>query len=343
MIKYIEDIDNNILDIPELKQLRADQYLFSKNKADVASRKKYFDSTSAFFDWYINYCSTILKGKIYADKQISECVFRPTFKSENQWKEYLLKSIYISKEYVEYLKSKISETTIHRYDHTITGLEIDLEWLIASFEVQYKKTTDKISLNSGRRKNLSPTDIYSAARTLFFIEEFDNVEDLYLRDLKPAVMFQIRQLLEIFGKNLLGYYSISDKDGNSVKKFTQIAWDFIKEEIKKPNPRIEFPFDVHMILSINSWSNSFVHTTYLYSSYIQFFALKTINVLFASKSKGIKIYTGRSLRKFDCADIKIKDYNSLKTDFENTLKSRLPDIIVDWLDTDKVGAYIINE
>lgn len=343
MIKYVKDIDNNILDIPELKQLRQDQHSFNMTKADVVLKKNYFESTTAFFEWYIDYCSKILKGKTYADKQISECVFRPTFKSENQWKEYLLKSIYISKEYVEYLKTKTTETNIHKYDHTITGLEIDLEWLIASFEVHYKKTTDKISLNSGRRKNLSPTDIYSAARTLFFIEEFDNIEDLYLRDLKPAVMFQIRQLLEIFGKNLLGYYSINDKNGNSVKKFTQIAWDFIKEEIKKPNPRIEFPFDVHMILSINSWSNSFVHTTYLYSSYIQFFALKTINVLFASKTKGIKIYTGRSLSKFDCADIKIKSYNSLKADFEDTLKSRLPDIVVDWLDTDKVGAYIISE
>jgi len=343
MIKYIEDISNNILDIPELKQLRDSQHSFSRNKTDIILKTKYYESVIAFFDWYIGYTSKILKGKTFADKQICECVFRPTFKSENQWKEYIIKSIYISKEYVEYLKTKITETNIHKYEHTITGLEIDLEWLIASYEVQYKKTTDKISLNSGRRKNLSPTDIYSAARTLFFIEEFDNIEDLYLRDLKPAVMFQIRQLLEMFGKNLLGYYSISDKDGNGVKKFTQIAWDFIKTEIKKPNSRIEFPFDIHMILSINNWSNSFVHTTYLYNSYMQFFALKTINVLFYSKSKGIKIYTGLSIRKFDCADIKIKDYNSLKTDFENTLKSRLPDIIVDWLDTDNVGAYIINE
>lgn len=95
--------------------------------------------------------------------------------------------------------------------------------------------------------------------------------------------------------------------------------------------------------SINNWSNSFVHTTYIYSSYIQFYALKTINVLFSSKSKSIKIYTGKNIRKFDCADIKITNYNSLKTDFENSLKSRMPDIVVDWMKTEKVGAYIISE
>ncbi len=218
-----------------------------------------------------------------------------------------------------------------------------MEWLIAHFEVQYKKSTTKLSLNSGRRRNLSPTDIYSAARTLFYIEELTKIEDLYLRDLKPNVMFQIRQLLEVFGRELIGYYSIVDKDDNPVKKFTQIAWDFIKDEVKKPNPRITFPFDVHIILQINKWSNSFVHSTYLYSSYIQFFVLKTIGLLFSSTTNGIQIYTGKKIRKFDCADIKITNYNSLKTDFENYLKSRMPDIKVEWMETNEVGAYIINE
>jgi hypothetical protein len=343
MIKYVKQIDNYILDIPELKQLRNDENSFSKNKTNIAIKKQYNQSTIAFFDWYINYCSSILNGRTYVDKQICECIFRSSFKSENQWKEYLLKSIYISKEYVEYLKTKITAINIHKYDHTITTLEIDLEWLIASFEVQYKKTTSKISLNSGRRKIMSPRDIYSAAKTLFFIEEFDNIEDLYLRDLKPAVMFQIRQLLEVFSKNLIGYYTIVDKDGYTVKKFTQIAWDFIKEENKNPNPRIEFPFDIHMILLINTWAQSFVHTTYIFNSYIQFFAIKTIRVLFYSKSKGIKIYTGRIQSKFDISEIKITNYNSLKIDFENYLKGRMPDILVEWMEVDQIGAYIISE
>lgn len=342
MIKYVKDIDNNILDITELKRLRKDKYSFTNDKTDDALRKNYYNSVLSFFNWYTGYCSSILKAKKYADKQICECIFRTTFKSERQWKEYLLKSIYISKAYVEYLKSKITESSIHKYSYTVTSLEIDIEWLIATFEVQYKKSIDKISLNSGRRKNLSPTDIYSAARTLFFIEEYENIEDLYLRDLKPSVMFQIRQLIEIFGKNLLGYYSILDKKGNSVNKFTQIAWEFIKEEMKKSNPRIQFPFDIHMILAINRWSNSFVHTTFIYSSYVQFFALNTLSILFTSNNRGFKVYSGKTTSKFDIADIKINNYDSLKKDFEATLTGRIPDIIVDWMPTDKVGAYIIS-
>lgn len=343
MIKYIPDLDNNVLEIKELNKLRNSQHKFDQNRTDIVLRKEYFDNTVLFFDWYINYCNVILNGKTFKEKQIAEYIFRENFKSERQLKLWFLKSIYISKQYVEYLNSKVLEKDIHKYSHSLSSLETDLEWLIASFEVRCKKTVTKISLNSGRRKNLSPTDIYSAARTLFYIEEFDNIEDLYLRDLKPAVMFQIRQLLEIFGKNIIGYYSILDKDGNSVKKFTQIAWDFIKEEIKKSDSKIEFPFDVHMILAINNWTNSFVHTTHIHSSYIQFFALKTINVLFHSKAKGIKIYTGKIQNKFDCADIKISNYNQLKIEFENYLQNRMSDITVEWMETKYVGAYIISE
>lgn len=342
MIKHIKEMDNNILDIKELKEFNAERDKFRKNKTNIIQRDVYFNSLNAFFDWYISYSSTIIKGKTYQDKQICESIFRPAFKTERQWKEYLLMSVYIAKEYVKYLKSKIQKSNIISYEQTLTSLVVDLEELIANIEISYKKTVTKIKRTSWRRKNLSPTDIYSAARTLFYIEEYNSIQELYLRDLKPAVMFQIRQLLEIFGKNLIGYYSISDKDGNSVKKFTQVAWEFIKEEIKRPTPRIEFPFDVHMILKINSWSNSFVHSTYLYNSYLQYFALKTIGVLFTSKTKGIKIYTGHSLIKFDCADIKITDYNYLKTDFENTLTSKMHGIVIDWMDVDQVGAYIIS-
>jgi hypothetical protein len=189
MIKYIIEIDNYILDIKELKELNEEQEIFRKDKSEIVQRKKYFNSLNVFFDWYISYCSAITKGKTYQDKQVCECIFRPCFKSERQWKEYLLKSIYISKQYVEHLKSKIQESNVHTYEHTLTSLETDLEELIANCELYYRKTVTKMVLNNWRRKNLSPTDIYSAARTLFFIEEFDNIEDLYLRDLKPVVMF----------------------------------------------------------------------------------------------------------------------------------------------------------
>jgi hypothetical protein len=170
MIKYIEEIDNNVLDIPILKEFRAALYDFRNNK-NIESREKYYQGFVSFSDWYVGYCSSFLQTKTYSEKQIAECVFLDSFKTENQFKEYLLTSLYVSKEYVEYLKLKVTKDNIHVYTSTLTDLGIDLEWLIAHTEIYLKKSTSKISLSSSRRKNLTPTDIYSAARELFFIEE----------------------------------------------------------------------------------------------------------------------------------------------------------------------------
>lgn len=342
MIVYKQQINNNVLEFKELNELRSQSWTY-KTKKTHYHKKKLLEKLNSFFDWHINYCNSILKGKIYSQNNVASIVLKTEFKNKSHWNEYIKKSLFLSLEYTEYLKGVVELKNLTAFEHTISNLKIDLEWLIARVEIDIKKTATSISLNSGRRKNLSPTDLYSAARTLFRIEEFSKMEDLYLRDLKPVVMFQIRQLLEVYGRELIGFYSINDQNGLPVKKFTQISWEFIKEEIKSSNSRIRFPFNVQMIIDINKWTNNFVHTTYLHNSYIQYFALKAINVLFASKTKGIKIYTGRKVTKFNIADIEIRNYNALKTDFEQYLNSRIPNIVVEWMPTEKVGAYIITQ
>lgn len=342
MIVYKQQIQNNVLEFRELDELTTQSWTY-KTKKTHYHKKKLLEKLNAFFDWHINYCNSILKGKTYNQKNLASIVLKTEFKNQSHWNEYIKKSLFLSLEYIEYLKDVVELKNLTAFEHTISNLKIDLEWLIARAEVDLKKTVTSISLNSGRRKNLSPTDLFSAARTLFRIEEFSKMEDLYLRDLKPVVMFQIRQLLEVYGRELIGFYSINDQSGLPVKKFTQISWEFVKEEVKSSNSRIKFPFDVQMIIDINQWTNDFVHTTFLHSSYIQYFALKAINVLFASKTKGIKIYTGKTVSKFNIADIEIRNYNSLKTDFENYLRNRIADIVVEWMPTEKVGAYIITE
>jgi hypothetical protein len=347
MKKHIEK-DKCIVDFSQIKQLNNEYFKYTKDKSDLIQRKRYYDSLITFFDWFsLDYYPTVIKpNKEYHVKHLAECIFKEKFKTKREFQEYLFKSIYVAKNYIDYLRNKIREDNIGTYSHALRSLLTDLEWLITKIEFNIKSYDKTLTPSSWRRKDLSPRDIYSAANTLFFIEEFKNIEDLYLRDLKPVVMFQIRQILEVFGRNLLGYDSINDKNGNIIKKFTQISWEFIKEEIKKTNSRIELPFDLSTILLINNWSNSFVHTTYLYSSYIQFFALKTINCLFYSDNKvGIKIYNGKIISCTDFGDIKIKEYNLLKIDFENYLKnkSHSPDILVEWMSLDDVGAYIVSE
>lgn len=341
MIKHIKDEDINILDIPTLNNLHKAHYEYVKNKKGTQTNYNFYDTVKSFFDWYISYCDSNLKKK-YSNDNIAETIFLLKAKNKTHWQEYLKKSLYVSRDYVKHLNSKITKYNISIYEHTLSSLITDLEWLIAQHEVNCKKTVERISPSSGRRTDLTPTDIFSAARTLFFIEEFTDIGDLYLRDLKPAVMFQIRQLLEIFGKNILGYYSIT-YNNQPVKKFTQIAWEFINDELKKNDSRIKLPFKIDVINSLNNWSNDFVHTTYLHNSYVQYFALKTLSVLFSSPTQGITIYNGKKIQKLDISDITISNYNSLKSDFKEYLLLRMTGIDLDWMPIDKVGAYILTE
>ncbi len=310
---------------------------------DKANNCEYYKATINSFNKYILYCEKILNGKFYSDKMICENIFREKINSKHKFEEYLHKSIYISMDYVKYLKETVNEENIHIYRHTLMCLRIDLEWLIANFEKYWLKSADGIIFTNERKKNLNPSELYFAAKALFFIEENKNIQDLYLRGLKPAAMFYIRQLIEVYGRNILGYHSIEDEKGNLKKQFTQYAWKFIKEELKKDNPRIELPFDIDIVLSINKWANSFVHSTYLYNSYIQFYALKMVKMLFDSKRKKIRVYNGRLVEKSECSDIRITNYESLKSDFEKKLKEiSKAEVIVNWMKVDDVGAYIIS-
>ena len=297
--------------------------------------------TKGGLSWFVRYAEDVLKGKVFSDETIVEQLFVTGKLTKDRFKQFLRCYLAVTKDYAIHLAGQINEENISRYSHAIAELCIDLEWLISHVEWLVQGNVDKISLLSGRRADLSPTDIYSAARELFFIEQTEKTEQLYLRDLKPVVMFQIRQLLEIFGKDLVGYLDICDDKGNPVKKFSQIAWKFIAQECGKPDSRISLPFRVSSIQKINTWANSFVHTTYIYSSVIQYFALKYIAVIFKGSGKNIMTYDGKAKCKLDIADIKIESYQALKVDFENFL-GKEKGYQVNWLRPERTGAYIIS-
>jgi hypothetical protein len=96
------------------------------------------------------------------------------------------------------------------------------------------------------------------------------------------------------------------------------------------------------VLEVHRWAHTFVHTTYLYSSYLQFFALKVIEELFVIPKDGIKIYNGKYTRNSQFASIEIRRYKSLRRDFEQQLKKKIPGVSVQWMKYKDVGAYIIS-
>lgn len=338
------DIGNcNYIEIEELEKLKKSYDNFHSDKSNCKKKRTFFKDTKNFFDWYISYVDLILKGKKYDNDKIAEIIFLEQSKNEQHFIEYLRKSLFISKEYIEYLKNSIKNKYIHRYKEVISSLYCDLEWLIVKVESHINKYPNKIVITSGRRPYLNTYDIFSSINNLFFIEEYDKIDDLYLRDLKPVVMFQIRQLLEIYGKNLIGYNSILDKNSTPIKKFTQVAWEFIKIEVKNKNSRIEIPFDIDVIISLNKWTNSFVHSTYLDNDYIQFFAINCIRDLFKQGEKGV-FYNNMWHSNINYGAVKINDYESLRNDFEEYLNNKHSNtnFQIIWKELKDVGAHIIS-
>ena len=344
----VEDLMENIkyIEIEELETLwKSYSDFFSLKKDLESSRKDFFDKCILFFDWYISYVEKIIpKNKEYSSKKICDNIFRSSLKNDRQIEDYLKSHLFISKQYVEYLKSNIKLDNIHRYKHNLINLKTDLKEIITYWEFFSSKDTSKISLMGGRNHYLSVSDIYSSIKELFFIEESNGIEDLYLRDLKPVVMFQIRQLLEIYGKNLIGYDLILDEDGAPIKKYTQIAWEFIKKEVKNDNSRIEIPFDIDVIISLNKWANTFVHTTYLDNDYIQFFAINCIRDLFKQGEKGV-FYNNMWYSNINYGAVKINNYESLRNDFEEYLNNKHSNtnFQIIWKELKDVGAHIISK
>lgn len=313
---------------------------------EEAALKDYYNAIIDYLKWFVSYTSIIFPaGKSFNIDCIASCVF-PKQKSltEHQFKEYIHKSIYLAKEYIEYLIPKITESNFKRFEHTMHDILTDTEWLLSNYEVFYKGRDISIYKTHGSRKSLSVSDIYSAACELFTIETVPDIERLYLRDLKPFVMFQIRQMLEKLGRNLIGFSSIKDDKNDEIKKFTQVAWDFIQKKNGKGIWKIEFPCNLATVLAIHDWANKFVHTTYIYSNYIQFFALKVMGKLLEPPKDYVTIYSGsKYIHNLDYGDIRIHRYNCLKEDFEKYIKDKMPVANVVWFpDVKSVGAYIIS-
>lgn len=346
-----------IMDIVEGDNLSNIGKVFDSNKNPSQQDKQdYYDAFINFLDFVLGYCNNEFNGKTYTDDQIISQVFVIEIKKEQAFKQYLRHSLYCAKLYIEFLKTFLSQQYLHRYETLRLNLLCDIEWLLAHYEYYNKNVKKEIRLTHSKRSYVSSMDMMWVLRELTTIENAPDIKDITLRDIQPYRMFVARQLLEILGKNIIGYDSIDDKKGKPIHKFTQISWEFLKEySTKKKQWEIALPFDISSIYAINKWSNSFVHTGYIYASYIQYYAITVLNKLMQPPQNPVKCYNGNRICML-YGDFQIQGYDSLKNDFEQYIKSKYrgfrkwfklfrqcsdPSIL--WKTEDKVGAYIISK
>lgn len=342
----IKSEDYYILDIPELRALR-------KLRTE---EKGYLETLLKYFEWFNLYCDDIFKGKVYDEDTLIRDVFKSrNIKSETQFNNIIQKHFFLCNEYVKFIQSSIKQENLKLYEHTIWRLDYDIESLLLIREGRKQNIDeDKLHMTCGIKRTLSTWDMFSASRELFHIEDINDILKLYLMDLKPVVTFQVRQIIELYGRRMLGLFGIfHHNDGSPAKQFTQIAWTFIKERNGKSNDwKIELPFNLDNILALNDWANGYTHSAKIDSPYLQYFALQVLTTLFIGTDKPIKtIYGNRMYTMF--APVKISGYGAMKKDFENYIqpqrrilcffRKKRSDFDVEWVSTLNVEAYILSE
>ena len=165
----------------------------------------------------------------------------------------------------------------------------------------------------GSRPDQNAREIYDVCRMMFEIGTI-NPTTLYLREVFPVAIFLLRQTIEVYGKRTLGFNSITNDQGDRDRGVpTQIAWNFIKLEASKSDSRITLPTHIDIIKKVEEWTNYYVHTgdipeIYLIENAIHFMMplIYPLNLTESNYENSI-VFLGTT---------KIKNYNSLKADFE---------------------------
>ena len=330
-----------VMDIPEQKALDDSRQKY-KDTGAVSDGDAYYQSIINLLDWLIAYAKDVFNGRTYTDEHLILKVFitDADIKNENIFKEYIRHCLYIAADYADCMKNNILQRNhLDRYEGLTYQLEYDFEWIVAHYEYYFKKT-DEIHLSHWSRPSLPPKKIMELANNLYYIEELPKVEDLDFRNLRPYMQFQLRQLLELLGKNLIGYMQIVDKNGHSVPKFTQVAWNFLDSYSKNGKWSVELPLPIKCVARISRWANGFVHTTKINSCYLQFYALTMVSKLMAPLKGTEKVfYQDRPHWMIDSGAFKVENYYWLKRDFEDYIWKNGKSY-VKWNSVEQVGAYL---
>lgn len=332
-----------LMDIKERDKLSniGDKFDKKQNPSDK-DKQEYYDAFIKYLDYVEKYCDKEFRGKIFTYDHIIPQVFVTEMKSENAYKQYLRYSLYCSNKYAVFLKKFIKIENLYRYKTLRLNLLCDNEWLLANYETINKNANKEINLTCGSRSGMTPRDMSFALRELTIIENAPDIKDIDLRDIQPYRMFIMRQLLETLGKNLIGFSSIVDGNNKPIHKFTQVSWDFLSEYSKKSTTwKLSIPFNISSIYTLNRWLNSFVHVGYIYASYIQYYATNFLCDFMCPPKNFVQCFNGKK-QHFDWGDFRIENYNALKNDFENYIKTKSKNASVNWLDVNNVGAYIIS-
>ena len=237
-------------------------------------------------------------------------------------------------------------------------LAFDMFGIIQYGEKKYRSVD--LNFDMGTRPDQNAREIFDVSEGILHIGTIDP-ETAYLREVVPVSIFLLRQTIEVFGKRSLGFHSVTDSNGNRSRNVsTQVAWEFIKSETLKSNSRIKLQANVDTIKKVEEWTNSYVHTGFIPEIFLIENAIHFVKLLIYPMNK-VRDY--KNTTRF-CGTTQIKEYQSVKTDFEkfvNTsqkqslliqlwtrlliflkIRKKAKLRVVNWFNVDKVDATILS-
>ena len=342
MIRLKAQNGMNFIDEPAYNQL---SYVLRRPKGHHFTGVAVFNALSHFIDWFIDYATIELAGKGITQLSAANKLFVREITNNRQKADYLTHSLYAALEYARDIKSSLNRINAANYYEVAMDILADYEILICEYETICNHRVPHVVSHWGKSNVLHMREMIWAAGQVMFAETISSMKDFNYHDVRPIVSFQVRQIIEILGRNIIGYNKITKhSNGREALNMTQVAWKFLAELEKNGNlPHyITMPMPPTTIRKMNEWSNSFVHRVFIDTCYIRNFALHCINTLMALPQNDVLCYDGHRRRSLSYGDIRISNYNAFKNEFDRYLNPRRHIYDIDWLPLDQVGAYIIS-
>lgn len=288
-----------------------------------------------FYEYYSKLAKSVLKTRTFTDRQLSKDIFRKTW-SEKQFENIFKKQLFSSFKTLERIKIGIEtgiinkftigkdKASISNFSDFLFIFSYDVYELVRYAEEKYNN--NRLNFEMGGRSDSSSREIFENASIILHVKHF-GADSIHYRDFFSYTVFTIRLMIEVAGKRILGFNSITDDQGNRIREIrTQVAWNFIKQD-QLSNKRIKLPLEIDTIIEIEKWTNQFIHTGYIQPIFLVENALVFIDKL------AIPYIT------------EISDYNILKAEFEKFVADRgngSKKIIVNWGNKTQIESKIVS-
>jgi len=289
-----------------------------------------------FYNYYSDLLKKVLKNRSFSERQLSVDIFRKKW-TEGKSETVFKKLFYASFKTLERIKTGIQtgqvnnynvgngKSTINNFADMLSVFSYDVYQLVRHAEQNYNNHSLRYKMGSANGS--SSEAIFENGTIILHIKHF-GTDSIHYRDFFSYTVFTIRLLIEVAGKKIVGFHSITDDKGERLKKIkTQVAWEFIKKD-QLNHKRIQLPIEIDTILEIEKWTNRFVHTGYVQPIFLVENALSFLNKLTTPYST------------------KISNYNDMKSEFEEFVADKLntqQNIQINWMNEKRTESKIISK